>query len=81
MLNYALSLVWPSQMRSDEAVTAQVLNPVAPLCRCYFPGSKASVQAIHGPVLRLMYWLGLVARVQVQVRVRGVRAAATRDGL
>ena len=31
MLNYALSLVWPSQMRSHKAVTAQVLNAMAPL--------------------------------------------------
>ena len=31
MSNYALSSVWPSQMRSDEAVTAQVLNAMAPL--------------------------------------------------
>jgi hypothetical protein len=30
MLNYALSLVWPSQMRSHKAVTAQVLNKIAP---------------------------------------------------
>jgi hypothetical protein len=30
MSNYALSLVWPSQMRSDEAVTAQVLKTIAP---------------------------------------------------
>jgi hypothetical protein len=36
MLNYALSLVWPSQMRSDEAVAAQVLNTIAPLLPLLF---------------------------------------------
>jgi hypothetical protein len=36
MPNYALFLVWPSQMRSDEAVTAQVLNTIAPLLPLLF---------------------------------------------
>jgi hypothetical protein len=51
-LNYALSLVWPSQMRSDEAVIAQVLNKIAPVLPLPFSRLESVGQAIHGPVLR-----------------------------